>query len=143
MRLFTTACIIMLLSQPLSAQPDYASFRPVSFICRDGATGTSVKIEENMLGYRKLYEVSYFDGNPTLFVISKSRNGRIFKRVALIDIRSERNPEAIEAAHYLASVMARDAGRYCKGSRRKVLSARYELQANHFFNRSHSKYRGK
>lgn len=143
MRLAAATCLILLAARPAFAQPDQDVFRPVSFICRDGASGTSVKIEENVLGNRKLYEVSYFDGTPTLFVISRSRNGRAFKRVALIDLRSERNPEAIEAAHYLASVMASDAGRYCKGTRREVLAARYELQANHAFHRSHPGYRGK
>lgn len=143
MRSIAVACLMMSFVQPVSAQPDHDVFRPVSFICRDGATGTSVKIEENVLGNRKLYEVSYFGGKPTLFVISKSRNGRAFKRLALIDIRTERNPQSLEAAHYLTSELARDAGRFCKGSRRAVLAARHELLANHFFNRSHPRYRGK
>jgi hypothetical protein len=118
-------------------------FRPVSFICRDGATGTSVKIEENILGNRKLYEVGYFSARPTLFVISQSRNGRAFQRVALIDLRSENNPDKLEAAHYLSLAMAQDAKRFCKGTRGAVLAARYELQANHLFNRSHPRYKGK
>lgn len=143
MRFFTAACLIALSTHPAATQSSYEVFRPVSFICRDGATGTSVKIEENTLGNRKMYEVGYFHGKPTLFVISKSKNGRAFQRVALIDIRSERIPENIEAARYLGSVMARDANRFCKGSRREVLAARYELQANHFFNRSDPRYRGK
>ncbi len=143
MRLLAAACLIILSSQQVTAQSGYEVFRPVSFICRDGATGTSVKIEENVLGNRRMYEVSYFQGRPRLFVISKSRSGRTFQRVALIDLRSEQIPENIEAARYLGAVMARDAGRFCKGSRRDVLSARYELQSNHFFNRSHPRYRGK
>jgi hypothetical protein len=143
MRLLAAACLIAMSPQSASAQSDHEVFRPVSFICRDGATGTSVKIEENVLGNRKMYEVSYFHGKPTLFVISKSRSGRAFQQVALIDIRSEQISRDIEAAHYLASVMARDTGRFCKGSRREVLAARYELQANHLFNRSHPRYRGR
>ena len=122
---------------------DVDVFRPVSFICRDGGTGTSVKIEENLLGQRKLYEVSYFSAKPTLFVISQSRNGRAFQRVALIDLRTENNPEKLDAAHYLALMMAQDFKRFCKGTRREVLAARYELLANHLFNRSYPKYRGK
>lgn len=143
MRFFAFAGVAVLLAQPALAQPLQDIFRPVSFICRDGATGTSVKIEENVLGHRKLYEVSYFSGKPTLFVISQSSNGRVFKRIALIDLRSELDPDNIAAADYLASVMARDFARFCKGSRRNVLAARYQLQANHSFNRSHPRYRGK
>lgn len=143
MRLFAVACLFLLPWQHVSAQPDHRVFRPVSFFCRDGSTGTSVKIEENVLGNRKMYEVSYFREKPTLFVISRSKNGRAFQRVALIDVRSEQIPENIEAARYLASMMARDAAKYCGGSRRDVLAARYELQANHLFNRSHPGYRGR
>ncbi|UVC12606.1 hypothetical protein IHQ71_31550 (plasmid) [Rhizobium sp. TH2] len=143
MRLFAAAWLIALSSQQVMAQSDYEVFRPVSFICRDGATGTTVKIEENVLGNRKMYEIGYFRDKPTLFVVSKSKSGRAFQRVALIDLRSEQIPENIEAARYLSAVMARDAGRFCKGSRRDVLAARYELQSNHFFNRSHPRYRGK
>lgn len=130
-------------SQPVSAKPIHDVFRPVSFICRDGATGTSVKIDENVLGHRKLYEVSYFDGKPILFVISQSSNGRTYRSVGLIDLRSETDPNNIEAARYLADMMAQNASRFCKGSRREMLAARYELQANHLFNRAHPRYRGK
>lgn len=143
MRSLALAGAFLIAGQPALAQPDRHVFRPVSFICRDGATGTSVKIEENVLGHRKRYEVSYYNGKPTLFTVSKSRTGTAFKRVGLIDLRTEVDPDDIEAANYLARMMARDAARFCKGSRRDVLSARYELQANHFFNRSHPAYRGK
>jgi hypothetical protein len=129
--------------EPALAQPQEDVFRAVSFICRDGATGTSVKIEENILGRRKRYEVGYFGGRPMLFVISDSTNGRSFMRIGLIDLRFETEPATIEAAKYLTAIMARDAGRFCKGSRRNVLAARYELQSNHFFNRTHPRYRGK
>jgi hypothetical protein len=50
--------------------------------------------------------------------------------------------DTIEAARYLAGMMAQDASRFCKGSRREMLAARYELQANHAFNRSHPRYQG-
>lgn len=143
MRSFIYSCIVLLMSQPTLAQPRDDVFRPVSFICRDGATGTSVEIVENIVGHRKRYEVGYLDGRPMLFAISQSRNGRPFKPVGLIDLRSETDPANIAAATHLSAIMARDAGRFCKGSRRAVLAARYELQANHFFNRAHPRYRGK
>ena len=143
MRLFFHGCLIALMWQPAFARPRDDVYRPVSFICRDGATGTSVRIEENVLGHRKSYEVSYFDGRPTLFVISESRNGRPFRRIALIDLRSDTDHDRVEAATYLTAIMVRDAARFCKGSRRAVLAARYELQTNHFFNRAHPRYRGK
>jgi hypothetical protein len=143
MRFYGLTFIAIALTQPVLSQPMQDIFRPVSFICRDGATGTSVKIEENVLGHRKLYEVSYFEGKPTLFVISQSSNGRMFKRVGLIDLRSEQDPANLEAAEYLGSVMAQDSSRFCKGSRRNVLAARYQLLANHSLNRSHPLYRGK
>jgi hypothetical protein len=143
MRLIIPTLLAALICQPASAQPSQNTYRPVSFICRDGATGTSVKIEENVLGQRKLYEVSYFKGKATLFVISYSSNGRAFKRIGLIDLRAEIDQDDIEASRFLAESMGRDAARFCKGSRRELLAARYELQANHFFNRSHPRYRGK
>ena len=143
MKAIAIICFAALMSQVASARPLQDIFRPVSFICRDGATGTSVKIEENVLGFRKRYEVSYFDGQPTLLVISKSKNGRGFQRVRLIDLRSEQNRDDIEAARYLVSIMAQDATHFCKGSRRAVLAARYQLQANHFFNQQHPLYKGK
>ena len=143
MRLAIPTIIAALICQPATAQPSHDTYRPVSFICRDGATGTSVRIEENVLGQRKLYEVSYLKGNPTLFVISYSRNGRAFKRIGLIDLRAETDPDDIEAARFLAEKMGRDSARFCKGSRRDVLAARYELQANHVFNRAHPRYKGK
>ena len=143
MRALTLTLLLSLSTQNAFAQPDTGTFRPVSFICRDGATGTSVKIEENIAGNRKRYEVSYFSGKPTLFIISKSRHGGAFARVGMIDLRSETDPDDIEAAHYLAHVMTQDAARFCKGTRRNVLAARYELQANHDFNRSHPRYRGR
>lgn len=137
------ALLAALIYQPASAQPAEGTFRPVSFICRDGATGTSVKIEENALGQRKLYEVSYFKSKPTLLVISYASNGRVFKRIGLIDLRTDTGPDDVEAARFLAESMGRDAARFCNGSRRVVMTARYELQANHLFNRSHPRYRGK
>lgn len=143
MRPILLVCLLVGIASPAPAQRLENVFRPVSFICRDGITGTSVKIEENVLGHRKRYEVSYFNGRPTLFVISKSRNGRTFRRVGLIDLRSEPDPDNIEAAHYLASMMGRDSEHFCRGSRRKVLAARYQLQANHYFNLQHPRYRGR
>lgn len=143
MRFHVFLCCFLIPPLSALAQPDKTIFRPVSFICRDGASGTTVKIEENVLGHRKRYEVSYFKGKPTLFTVSQSRSGKDFKRVGLIDLRSEADPDSIEAAMFLAEFIARDAARFCDGSSRDVLAARYELQANHAFNRSHPSYRGK
>lgn len=137
------AVTLAALPAPAVSQPDTMVFRTVSFICHEGPAGTSVKIEENILGQRKRYEVGYFDDKPTLFVISKSKNGRRYSRVALIDLRDGANQEEIEATRYLASIMAADSARFCKGSHRDLLAARYELGANHTFNRSHPRYRGK
>lgn len=142
-RTIAIASLMVVLGSAASAQPDAVVFRAVSFICRESPSGAQVKIEENVLGHRKRYDVTYLQGRATLFVISKSRDGRNYRRVALIDMRVETNREKIEAADYLTSIMAADGVRYCKGSRRAVLAARYELQANHIFNRSHPGYRGK
>lgn len=145
MKTILIAMALILAAMPATAasQPDKTVFRTVSFICREGPAGTSVKIEENILGQRKRYEVGYFGDKPTLFVISKSKDGRRYSRVALIDLRDGANREEIEATRYLASVMTAESARFCKGSRREVLAARYELGANHAFNRSHPRYRGK
>jgi hypothetical protein len=143
MRLIIPTLLAVIMCQPAFAQPDQGTYRPVSFICRDGGTGTSVKIEENVLGQRKLYEVSYFKGKPTLFVISYANNGRAFKRIGLIDLSAETDPDDLDAAKFLAAIMRRDAARFCNGSRRDVMAARHELQANHAFNRSHPRYRGR
>ena len=143
MRMSATIMALAVLFSPAAAHSDSSVFRPVSFICLEGATGTAVKIEENIQGQRKRFAISYHGGKPTLFQILASRNGRNYKPVASIDLRTENDVEKIEAAHYLAGVMDADSKRFCHGSARDVLAARFELGANHRFNRSHPLYRGK
>jgi hypothetical protein len=132
----------MLVGQPAMAASEPNVFRTIAFICSGGANGTAAKTVENIVGERLLYKVTYFDHQAILFVVTRALNGTRYRTVKSIDLRSETNKRNLEIARKLAAEMDTDATRYCQGGQPQI-DARYELTANHEFNRSHARYRGK
>lgn len=123
------------------ADPLTTVFRPISFICASGPDGMAYKVEENVLGRQRSYKVTYMKGEPTLFVVSEARSHLAAKRVAMIDLRAEFRPDALQAAREISFQMKLDADRFCNRLPSVRTAARSELLANHEFNRSHPRYR--
>lgn len=133
---------IILWGTPAWAQTQVQAFRTVAFICAAGRNGTAVRTVENVRGERISYRISYLDSRATLLVISRARHGRDFRQVKAIDLRSTVGEGNVVLARRLADEMIANAARYCQGGQRQI-EARYELIANHEFNRLHPGYRGK
>lgn len=116
-------------------------YRPISFICASGPDGVASKVEENILGEQRTYKVTYMANQAILFVVSQARHRRAAHRVALIDLRDEFRPSALNAAREISFQMKLDADRFCNRSPAVRNAARTELLENHEFNRSHPRYR--
>ena len=118
------------------------AFRTVAFICQAGPDGTVVRTVENILGERILYKITYFDAIATLFNVSRASHGTHFVTARSIDLRGRVQRKDIETARQLAFEMDVAAARFCQGGQRQI-EARFELIANHQFNRTNALYRGR